>query len=68
MGGTYTADQEHEPTVGVIPRVIKLLFQEKEQRLEWEFTLKVSYLEVKAIYSFKISRIKSKLCNKVRLK
>uniref|UniRef100_A0A452HW51 Kinesin motor domain-containing protein n=1 Tax=Gopherus agassizii TaxID=38772 RepID=A0A452HW51_9SAUR len=46
MGGTYTADQEHEPTVGVIPRVIKLLFQEKEQRLEWEFTLKVSYLEI----------------------
>lgn len=46
MGGTYTADQEHEPIVGVIPRVIKLLFQEKEQRLEWEFTLKVSYLEI----------------------
>ncbi|XP_026508882.1 chromosome-associated kinesin KIF4A [Terrapene carolina triunguis] len=46
MGGTYTADQEHEPTVGVIPRVIKLLFQEKERRLEWEFTLKVSYLEI----------------------
>uniref|UniRef100_A0A8C3RPJ3 Kinesin family member 4A n=1 Tax=Chelydra serpentina TaxID=8475 RepID=A0A8C3RPJ3_CHESE len=46
MGGTYTTDQEHEPTVGVIPRVIKLLFQEKEQRLEWEFTLKVSYLEI----------------------
>ncbi|XP_067404450.1 chromosome-associated kinesin KIF4A [Emydura macquarii macquarii] len=46
MGGTYTADQEHEPTVGVIPRVIKLLFQEKEQRREWEFTLKVSYLEI----------------------
>uniref|UniRef100_A0A8C8RM10 Kinesin family member 4A n=1 Tax=Pelusios castaneus TaxID=367368 RepID=A0A8C8RM10_9SAUR len=46
MGGAYTADQEHEPSVGVIPRVIKLLFQEKEQRLEWEFTLKVSYLEI----------------------
>uniref|UniRef100_A0A8D0L229 Kinesin family member 4A n=1 Tax=Sphenodon punctatus TaxID=8508 RepID=A0A8D0L229_SPHPU len=46
MGGAYTAAQEHEPTVGVIPRVIKLLFQEKEQRLEWECTLKVSYLEI----------------------
>ncbi|NXO03497.1 KIF4 protein, partial [Rhinopomastus cyanomelas] len=46
MGGTYTADQEHEPSVGVIPRVIKLLFQEKEQRQDWEFTLKVSYLEI----------------------
>ncbi|NXS52612.1 KIF4 protein, partial [Brachypteracias leptosomus] len=46
MGGTYTANQEHEPSVGVIPRVIKLLFKEKEQRQDWEFTLKVSYLEI----------------------
>ncbi|KAM6322964.1 chromosome-associated kinesin KIF4A [Podargus strigoides] len=46
MGGTYTANQEHEPNVGVIPRVIKLLFQEKEQRHDWEFDLKVSYLEI----------------------
>ncbi|XP_065499200.1 chromosome-associated kinesin KIF4A isoform X2 [Caloenas nicobarica] len=46
MGGTYTANQEHEPGVGVIPRVIKLLFKEKEQRQDWEFVLKVSYLEI----------------------
>uniref|UniRef100_A0A8B9BI10 Kinesin family member 4A n=1 Tax=Anser brachyrhynchus TaxID=132585 RepID=A0A8B9BI10_9AVES len=46
MGGAYTASQEHEPSVGVIPRVIKLLFQEKEQRQDWEFVLKVSYLEI----------------------
>ncbi|NWU94764.1 KIF4 protein, partial [Upupa epops] len=46
MGGTYTAEQEHEPSVGVIPRVIRLLFQEKEQREDWEFILRVSYLEI----------------------
>ncbi|NXU53349.1 KIF4 protein, partial [Turnix velox] len=46
MGGTYTASQEDEPNVGVIPRVIRLLFKEKEQRQEWEFVLKVSYLEI----------------------
>ncbi|XP_051486627.1 chromosome-associated kinesin KIF4A isoform X1 [Apus apus] len=46
MGGTYTANQEDEPSVGVIPRVIKLLFKEKEQRQDWEFILKVSYLEI----------------------
>uniref|UniRef100_A0A8C0URN1 Kinesin family member 4A n=1 Tax=Cyanistes caeruleus TaxID=156563 RepID=A0A8C0URN1_CYACU len=43
MGGTYTATQEHEPSVGVIPRVIKLLFEEKQQRQDWDFVLKVSY-------------------------
>uniref|UniRef100_A0A8C9F3J3 Kinesin family member 4A n=1 Tax=Pavo cristatus TaxID=9049 RepID=A0A8C9F3J3_PAVCR len=46
MGGTYTASQEHDPSMGVIPRVIKLLFKEKEQRQDWEFVLKVSYLEI----------------------
>uniref|UniRef100_A0A8C5IF10 Kinesin family member 4A n=1 Tax=Junco hyemalis TaxID=40217 RepID=A0A8C5IF10_JUNHY len=46
MGGTYTANQEHEPSVGVIPRVIKLLFEEKQQRHDWDFVLKVSYLEI----------------------
>ncbi|NXG73574.1 KIF4 protein, partial [Baryphthengus martii] len=46
MGSTYTANQEHDPSVGVIPRVIKLLFKEKEQRQDWEFVLKVSYLEI----------------------
>ncbi|KFO85464.1 Chromosome-associated kinesin KIF4, partial [Buceros rhinoceros silvestris] len=46
MGGTYTANQEEEPSVGVIPRVIKLLFKEKEQRQDWDFVLKVSYLEI----------------------
>ncbi|CAH2315591.1 chromosome-associated kinesin KIF4A [Pelobates cultripes] len=46
MGGAYTHDQENEPTVGVIPRVIKALFDEIEQRTDWEFQLKVSYLEI----------------------
>lgn len=54
MGGTYTANQEHEPSVGVIPRVIKLLFKEKEQRQDWEFILRVSYLEVKVVLTFKL--------------
>ncbi|MBN3303429.1 kinesin family member 4 [Amia ocellicauda] len=46
MGGTYTSAQENEPTVGVIPRVIKRIFQEKEKRTDTEFTLTVSYLEI----------------------
>ncbi|KAG8448188.1 hypothetical protein GDO86_015325 [Hymenochirus boettgeri] len=43
MGGAYTHDQENEPTVGVIPRVVKALF--REIGTEWEFQLKISYLE-----------------------
>ncbi|XP_074134261.1 chromosome-associated kinesin KIF4A isoform X2 [Sminthopsis crassicaudata] len=46
MGGAYTAAQEHEPTVGVIPRVIQLLFTEMDKKVDFEFTLKVSYLEI----------------------
>ncbi|KAH0626149.1 hypothetical protein JD844_000942 [Phrynosoma platyrhinos] len=46
MGGAYTADQENNPTVGVIPRVIKLLFQEMKEKTDWQFSLKVSYLEI----------------------
>ncbi|KAM6151861.1 chromosome-associated kinesin KIF4A [Rhynchocyon petersi] len=46
MGGTYTAAQENEPTVGVIPRVIQLLFREIDKKSDFEFTLKVSYLEI----------------------
>nr|XP_044996614.1 chromosome-associated kinesin KIF4A isoform X2 [Jaculus jaculus] len=46
MGGAYTAEQEHEPTVGVIPRVIQLLFKEIDKKGDFEFTLKVSYLEI----------------------
>ncbi|XP_066038248.1 chromosome-associated kinesin KIF4A isoform X2 [Chamaea fasciata] len=46
MGGTYAAHQDYEPSVGVIPRVIKLLFEEKQQRQDWDFILKVSYLEI----------------------
>ncbi|XP_049642799.1 chromosome-associated kinesin KIF4A-like [Suncus etruscus] len=46
MGGTYTAEQENEPTVGVIPRVIQLLFKEIDQRSDFDFFLKVSYLEI----------------------
>ncbi|XP_008819956.1 chromosome-associated kinesin KIF4A-like [Nannospalax galili] len=46
MGGTYTAEQGNEPTIGVIPRAIQLLFKEIDEKSEFEFTLKVSYLEV----------------------
>ncbi|ELW68017.1 Chromosome-associated kinesin KIF4A [Tupaia chinensis] len=46
MGGAYTAEQENEPTVGVIPRVIQLLFKEINRKSDFEFTLKVSYLEL----------------------
>ncbi|KAJ8348529.1 hypothetical protein SKAU_G00271180 [Synaphobranchus kaupii] len=46
MGGTYTSAQENEPTVGVIPRVIKMIFHEKEKRVNSEFSLAVSYLEI----------------------
>ncbi|XP_053932022.1 chromosome-associated kinesin KIF4A isoform X2 [Cuculus canorus] len=46
MGGAYTASQEDDPSVGVIPRVINLLYKEKEQRQDWEFVLRVSYLEI----------------------
>ncbi|KAM7338931.1 chromosome-associated kinesin KIF4A isoform X1 [Alexandromys fortis] len=46
MGGAYTAEQEHESTIGVIPRVIQLLFQEINKKSDFEFTLKVSYLEI----------------------
>lgn len=46
MGGAYTAEQEHESTIGVIPRVIQFLFKEINKKSDFEFTLKVSYLEV----------------------
>uniref|UniRef100_A0AAX7TMQ3 Kinesin motor domain-containing protein n=1 Tax=Astatotilapia calliptera TaxID=8154 RepID=A0AAX7TMQ3_ASTCA len=46
MGGTYTTAQENEPSVGVIPRVIRCIFAEKEQRTDCEFCLAVSYLEI----------------------
>ncbi|KAM3822618.1 chromosome-associated kinesin KIF4A [Vipera latastei] len=46
MGGAYTVDQENDPAVGAIPRVIMLLFKELKQKAEWHFALKVSYLEI----------------------
>ncbi|KPP65238.1 chromosome-associated kinesin KIF4-like [Scleropages formosus] len=46
MGGTYSSAQEDDPTVGVIPRVIKKIFQEKFKRTDCEFLLAVSYLEI----------------------
>ncbi|XP_055004481.1 LOW QUALITY PROTEIN: kinesin family member 4 [Boleophthalmus pectinirostris] len=46
MGGTYTAAQENDPSVGVIPRVIRKIFDEKENATECEFCLAVSYLEI----------------------
>uniref|UniRef100_A0A8C2C9W1 Kinesin-like protein n=1 Tax=Cyprinus carpio TaxID=7962 RepID=A0A8C2C9W1_CYPCA len=46
MGGTYTSEQENESTVGVIPRVIRRIFQEKSKCADCEFLLAVSYLEI----------------------
>ncbi|XP_041111481.1 chromosome-associated kinesin KIF4-like [Polyodon spathula] len=46
MGGAYNSSQENELAVGVIPRVIKRLFQEKDDRNECQLTLSVSYLEI----------------------
>lgn len=46
MGGTYTSAQENDPSVGVIPRVIKKIFAEREKRTDCEFGLAVSYLEI----------------------
>ncbi|XP_036976300.1 kinesin family member 4 [Acanthopagrus latus] len=46
MGGTYTAAQENDSSVGVIPRVIRRIFEEKEKKADAEFLLAVSYLEI----------------------
>ncbi|XP_029304839.1 kinesin family member 4 [Cottoperca gobio] len=46
MGGTYTSAQETDPSVGVIPRVIKRIFEEREKRADCELCLVVSYLEI----------------------
>lgn len=46
MGGTYTSAQANEPTVGVIPRVVQKIFEEKDKRSDSEFILSVSYLEI----------------------
>lgn len=54
MGGTYTSAQENEPTVGVIPRVVKRIFQEREKRADSEFSLAVSYLEVHKTASYHV--------------
>lgn len=52
MGGTYTSAQENDPSVGVIPRVIRRIFEEKEKKTDYEFCLTVSYLEVSEIGCF----------------
>ncbi|XP_067903586.1 kinesin family member 4 isoform X2 [Heterodontus francisci] len=46
MGGTYTSVQEGDPSVGVIPRVINMLFRMIEENSDNDFTLKISYLEI----------------------
>ncbi|TNN86865.1 Chromosome-associated kinesin KIF4 [Liparis tanakae] len=46
MGGTYTSAQENDPSVGVIPRVIRRIFEEREKRSACDFFLAVSYLEI----------------------
>ncbi|KAL6099045.1 kif4a [Pungitius sinensis] len=46
MGGTYSSTQENDPSVGVIPRVIRRIFEEREKMTACEFCLAVSYLEI----------------------
>ncbi|XP_017267971.1 kinesin family member 4 isoform X2 [Kryptolebias marmoratus] len=46
MGGTYTSTQENHSSVGVIPRVITRIFEERQKRTDCEFCLTVSYLEI----------------------
>ncbi|XP_072451302.1 kinesin family member 4 isoform X3 [Chiloscyllium punctatum] len=46
MGGTYTSGQEGDLSVGVIPRVINMLFKMIEENSDTDFALKVSYLEI----------------------
>lgn len=46
MGGAYTSAQENDPSVGVIPRTIRRIFEEKDKMTEGELILSVSYLEV----------------------
>lgn len=46
MGGAYTSAQENDPSVGVIPRVIRRIFEEKDNKTDGELFLSVSYLEV----------------------
>lgn len=46
MGGAYTSAQENDPSVGVIPRAIRRIFEEKDKMTEGELFLTVSYLEV----------------------
>lgn len=57
MGGAYTSAQENDPSVGVIPRAIKRIFEEKDKMTDGELFLSVSYLEVSGhnIVLFKIS-------------
>ncbi|XP_077402184.1 kinesin family member 4 isoform X2 [Vanacampus margaritifer] len=46
MGGAYTSAQENDPSVGVIPRVINRIFEEKENKTDCEFSMAISYLEI----------------------
>uniref|UniRef100_A0A4W3I567 Kinesin family member 4B n=1 Tax=Callorhinchus milii TaxID=7868 RepID=A0A4W3I567_CALMI len=46
MGGTYTSAQENDLNVGVIPRVIEMLFRVMKEHADSVVTLKVSYLEI----------------------
>lgn len=46
MGGAYTSAQENDPSVGVIPRVIRRIFEEKDKMTDGELFLSVSYLEI----------------------
>lgn len=64
MGSAYTTEQENEPTVGVIPRVIRLLFKEIDKKSDFEFTLKVSYLEVNDLFLIILS-LNLLLCSKI---
>lgn len=57
MGGCYEASlNEDETEMGIIPRVIRELFNGINERKNSDFTVKVSYLEVNLSQSKPILR------------
>lgn len=66
MGGAYTSAQENDPSVGVIPRVIRRIFKEQEKRTDCEFCLSVSYLEVSEHNNlYRVSNFYKKWCTEI---
>lgn len=62
MGGCYEASlNEDETEMGIIPRVIRELFNGINERKNSDFTVKVSYLEVNLSQSKPILNILDEL-------